>query len=293
MRTGKKVGAVAAVLALIVTFSAPPSAGQTPGARPDDPLTFKQAGREFLDDVGKVWTSPLRLKDKHVGPLIALAASTAFLIAADENIRHTMKGYANEHAWVGDVSPVITEMGSVGALATAGTFFAAGLVLKDAKARDTGYLAASAMVQVALVNNVLKGLAGRQRPFYADGIDHWSGPVAFFKRFDKDAGGRYLSFPSGHTATAFALATVVARQYRHPSWVPIVAYGVAAGVGISRMPLDLHWASDILVGAVLGHLVARLVVNNHARRQRLVPALACSGRAVAFSVHYDLDPPDR
>lgn len=269
------------------------AAGQTPETRPKDTLTLEQAGREFLEDAGKIWTSPLRLRDKHVAPLVVLAASTAFLIAADETIHRTVKSYADEHVWVGDVGPVITEMGQTGALATAGLFFGAGLVFKDAKARDTGYLAASAMLQTALVDNVLKGLTGRQRPYYANGVDHWSGPKAFFKRFDEDAGGRYLSFPSGHSATAFALATVVALQYRRPGWVPFVAYGVAAGVGLSRMTIDRHWASDVLVGAVVGHLVARLVVHNHARRQRLVPALACSGRAVAFSVYYDLDPPDR
>jgi membrane-associated phospholipid phosphatase len=149
------------------------------------------------------------------------------------------------------------------------------------------------MAQTFLVDNVLKGLTGRQRPFFADGVDHWSGPAGFFKRFDTANEGRYTSFPSGHTATAFTLATVVALQYRHRIWVPVLAYTVAAGVGLSRMAMDRHWASDVLVGAVVGHLVARLVVRNHFRRPRVVPVLACSGGAITLIIQYDLDPVDR
>jgi membrane-associated phospholipid phosphatase len=114
--------------------------------------------------------------------------------------------------------------------------------------------------------------------------------VGFWKRFDKGEAARYVSFPSGHTANAFALATVVAMQYRDEPWVPVLAYTVAASVGLSRMVLDRHWASDVLIGAVVGHFVSRLVVRNHRRRQRLVPALACSGRAVVLSLSYDLGP---
>jgi membrane-associated phospholipid phosphatase len=69
-----------------------------------------------------------------------------------------------------------------------------------------------------------------------------------------------------------------------------VAYSLAAGVGLSRMALDKHWASDVLVGAVVGHMVARLVVRDHERRRRIVPLLACTGRGIALSVFCDLDP---
>jgi membrane-associated phospholipid phosphatase len=56
------------------------------------------------------------------------------------------------------------------------------------------------------------------------------------------------------------------------------------------MTMDKHWASDVLVGAAVGHLVARLVVRDHARRGRLVPLVACSPRGFAVSLYYDLRP---
>jgi hypothetical protein len=94
-----------------------------------------------------------------------------FLIAADEGIRDGVQSFAKKHSWVGDVGPVVTQMGSIGAWATAGAFFGAGLIFKDEKARDTRYLAASAMAQTFLVKNVMKSLSGRQRPYVADGVD--------------------------------------------------------------------------------------------------------------------------
>jgi len=277
MNGGRIVRTVSAVLVCLVVL-------EIPVAAQDAPV------REFLEDAGRIWTAPFRIRQRDVAPLLVLTAATAFLIAGDEGIRDGVQDFVARNTWVSGTADAVDEMGNLGAWATAGAFFGAGIIFKDLKARETGYLAASAMLQTFLVDNFFKGLTGRQRPFFADGEDHWSGLVAFWKRFDKDEEARYVSFPSGHTANAFALATVVAMQYRDEPWVPVLAYTVAASVGLSRMALDRHWASDVLVGAVVGHFVSRLVVRNHRRRQRLVPALSCSGRAVVLSLSYDLGP---
>jgi len=265
-------------------------AAKTSNAGTEGRLTLKEAGREFLSDAGRIWSSPARIRNRDVVPLLGLAAATAFLIASDESIRDGVRTFTEKHAWVGDAAPVVTQMGGLAGFATAGAFFGAGVIFRDPRAKDAGYLAASAILQCFFVDNLVKGLAGRQRPFVADGEDHWAGPAAFLKRFEKDSHDLYVSFPSGHSAAAFSLATVVALQYRRHGWVPVVAYSLAAGVGLSRMALDRHWASDVAIGAVVGHLVARLVVRNHERRRRIVPALACTARGVALSLSFDLDP---
>jgi membrane-associated phospholipid phosphatase len=285
----------ATVALLVLSILAVPLAAQEDAGRPGDTgkiPVLKKASRDFLEDTGLIWTSPFRIKERDVFPLILMTAAAGFLIAADENIRDTFNGYTDKHGWVRDVGPVITQMGALGAAATAGIFFGAGLIFKDERARDTGCLAASAIVQTFLVDHFSKGLTGRQRPFFADGEDHWAGPAGFFKRYDPDYDGRYDSFPSGHTATAFSVATVVALQYRHRPWVPVVAYTIAAGVGLSRVTEDRHWMSDVFIGAVVGHLIARLVVRNHNRRQRLVPFLGCSGRAITMGFQFSLGPID-
>ncbi len=71
-------------------------------------------------------------------------------------------------------------------------------------------------------------------------------------------GGRG-SFPSGHTATAFMGATLLAHEYGHKSvWIPIAGYSVATATGVLRILNNKHYASDVLVGAAIGIVSAEL-----------------------------------
>ena len=67
------------------------------------------------------------------------------------------------------------------------------------------------------------------------------------------------SFPSGHTATAFMGATLLAHEYGHKSvWIPIAGYSVATATGVLRILNNKHYASDVLVGAAIGIVSAEL-----------------------------------
>lgn len=71
--------------------------------------------------------------------------------------------------------------------------------------------------------------------------------------------GRHGSFPSGHTATAFMGATLLAHEYGHKSiWIPIAGYSVATTTGVLRILNNRHYASDVLVGAAIGIASAEL-----------------------------------
>ena len=71
--------------------------------------------------------------------------------------------------------------------------------------------------------------------------------------------GRHGSFPSGHTATAFMGATLLAHEYGHKSiWFPIAGYSVATATGVLRILNNRHYASDVLVGAAIGIASAEL-----------------------------------
>ena len=70
------------------------------------------------------------------------------------------------------------------------------------------------------------------------------------------------SFPSGHTATAFALATSLCIRY--PKWYVIAPSALwACSVGISRMNEGVHYPTDVLAGAALGagFAVANVYIN--------------------------------
>ena len=247
-------------------------------------FSLRSISRDFLKDAGQIWSYPVHIQTRDILPIVALAAVTGFLIGNDEAIHQGFMDYRDSHAWVRTVGPAITQMGSYGAWGTAAVFLGVGLIGGDKKSTETAVLASSAMLQSEILVIFLKGMFGRQRPYYADGVDHWSGPVGFFKRFAPGQTGRYDSFPGGHSITAFSLATVVAMQYRETVWVPIVAYSLATGVALSRETENKHWLSDSLVGSALGYVIGRLVVRNHRNRYHLVPVAGLDHGTPAFAI---------
>lgn len=67
------------------------------------------------------------------------------------------------------------------------------------------------------------------------------------------------SFPSGHSAWAFAGATVIAREFGWRSaWYPVGAYAFAAGIAIERIAVRRHSALDVAAGALTGVAMTEL-----------------------------------
>ena len=81
---------------------------------------------------------------------------------------------------------------------------------------------------------LLKNALRRQRP---------AGLPVFITPSDR------YSLPSGHTAAAFLMATVLAAGF--PSWAPLL-FAWAALVGAARLLLGVHYLSDLVAGALLG-----------------------------------------
>jgi membrane-associated phospholipid phosphatase len=100
---------------------------------------------------------------------------------------------------------------------------------------------------------VAKGLVGRERPSHLDQTAgeerRWSfhGPVVGIPN------APFQSFPSGHTASAFAAATVLAAYYPPAR---VVFFVVAGGTAVNRVVKHQHFISDVVAGIMLGHLVA-------------------------------------
>jgi PAP2 superfamily len=66
------------------------------------------------------------------------------------------------------------------------------------------------------------------------------------------------SFPSCHATTAFAVARV--QSHYHPDYA-ILWYSGAALIGYSRLDLNRHRLSDVLIGAGLGYLIGEIELN--------------------------------
>jgi membrane-associated phospholipid phosphatase len=94
--------------------------------------------------------------------------------------------------------------------------------------------------------------------------------------------GSGYSFPSGHTTTTFASATVL---QQHFGWrIGLPAYAVAAYVGASRIHDRRHYLSDVAFGAALGTVAGRTVMVSRRHRMTLGVAAAPGGGAIVMGM---------
>lgn len=76
---------------------------------------------------------------------------------------------------------------------------------------------------------------------------------------ERPDGSNNNSFPSGHTATAFAGAEFLWQEYKDKSiWYGIAGYAVATGTGLFRIYNNRHWLTDVTAGAGIGILSTKL-----------------------------------
>ncbi len=123
------------------------------------------------------------------------------------------------------------------------TMAVVGLARKDNELlRDAAAMAAGTAVAYGVALG-FKYTVRRERPFVA-----W--PEDFADKTGHDYSDSY-SFPSGHSTTAFAVATSLSLDY--PKWYVIVpSYAYAGTVAYSRLHLGVHYPSDVLTGAIIG-----------------------------------------
>jgi undecaprenyl-diphosphatase len=184
---------------------------------------------------------------------LAIAAVALFLDAAlTQWVREWPRGLRRVFAYVtmlGDslyifVLSALVIVGALLARARAGISRALDAALATLAAR--AFFVFAVCAGSGVLSQVLKRLIGRARPRLFD--EH--GPFHFvFPGFPST----YASFPSGHTITAFACAAAVA--WFAPRWRwPL--FGLAALVGVSRVAVGAHYASDVVAGAAIGFLSA-------------------------------------
>lgn len=123
----------------------------------------------------------------------------------------------------------------------------------------------------------LAGIKGRHSLLDATGnyvvsMAIMSGSVALLKnqthRLRPD-GSSFDSFPSGHTGASFASAEFLKQEYKDVSpWIGYAGYAVATTTGIFRLYNNKHWVSDVVAGAGVGILSAKVgyLVYPHLKR---------------------------
>src|SRR6201999_2792815 len=110
---------------------------------------------------------------------------------------------------------------------------------------------AEAIALAAGVTGVAKGLFGRALPGVAAKHEF------SFGRGFHDGNGPFVSFPSGHTAAAFAMASALSGEAKMnapalATWLTPAAYTGATLVGLARVFQRVHWPSDLPLAAAIG-----------------------------------------
>jgi membrane-associated phospholipid phosphatase len=192
----------------------------------------------ILNDQKAIWTSPFYINRGEIEWLAPIGVGTAALFATDRQI----SGAAKSDTALRTPSNVISGIGNITPYAVPGAMWFLGAISHNDHATEAGRLSGEAELDTALVVEALKFATDRRRPNLSND----------------------QSFPSGHAASAFALAAVLSNEYHDKPLIVFGSYGFATAVSLARIGGLNHFPSDVFVGAVIGELIGRYVVRHHA-----------------------------
>jgi len=211
--------------------------------------------KSYVTDTRDLIVQPVHWRAKEWVAVGAAAATFTGLLFADEAIHQfAQNNQTPAKTWVSTyfAEPIGSGLYTLPAL---GILYGTGWLTDNKKNRYVAMKATEAWLLTGGATFVLKQLFHRQRPNegVAPNAFIWHGPFALTSN--------YTSFPSGHTSTAFAVASVVATSYDE-WWIKTLSYSCASLVGLSRVYDGKHWASDVFVGALLGWWVGHSIAKN-------------------------------
>lgn len=226
--------------------------GQYDSARRPDVIRFP-------DGVFYTLSSPARWQGKDWVKFGSVIGATAALTLADKPVRNF---------WSNQDDVALDRVNRLGyhygkpysAFLFSGGFYAAGLLVKNNWAKETGLALATALFSAGLIQSVLKPSIGRARP--QNELGNYS--VDFF---NKDAA--LHSFPSGHSSMAFTISFVLAKRTESVP-VKVFFYTLAGSTAVCRMYSDAHWVSDVAFGGIIAWYcseaaIKRLEANRYKR----------------------------
>lgn len=235
--------------------------------RTEGDTLFAFSPREVPSDVIGVLVSPFKWNKTDWFTGIFMVTATAVAFPADQGVSNLFK--TNQTGFTNDISKYAFEpLGSgLYLLPSLALTYAGATITQNKKLQYASFKSAEAWIFAAGATQVAKQLLHRNRPSESPNDPfRFEGPGISFT---------HTSFPSGHTSTAFAVATVWARVYADTPWVGIVGYSTATLVGISRLHDQQHWLSDVLAGAAIGYWMGSSLVPRKIKKRgqfTLIPA---------------------
>ena len=239
--------AAASILALAAAL---PTQAQTAAPLPEAPApTVKNLPLDVLKDQRVIWTAPLRIRTRDLLWLVPLAGAAAATIATDNQVETTV---VSRDAGFNQANTNVSNVLIGGFAATPAVLYGWGHFKADEHAREAGLLGAEALADGVVVEQGLKLVFLRERPFQDRGRG----------LFFQTGAGANGSFPSSHSTLAWATAAVLAQEY--PShWKQAGVYTLASAVSVTRVLGQQHFPTDVLVGGAAGWFVGHYVAKKH------------------------------
>jgi hypothetical protein len=281
---------------------------QTPIAPDTSKLVSKAAKTEMRYDVGKgktlIYQTPKKFafitdlprdaagivtttfSKKSIKPLLAIAASTALLIIADQPITDGVEDFSkrinlspdekNKNVIVklggkdvallrfpGNLNTAFYQVGQgFPSLLIGAGLYTYGKIKDDYRALSTASQLAEAFILMGVSTQIVKRITGRQNPSESTVPGGRWHPFPSFSAYQNYT-PNYDAFPSGHLATLMSSITIFSENYPEKKWIKPVGYSLTGLVAYSMINNKVHWASDYPLALGMGYLCAKQVVRRH------------------------------
>jgi hypothetical protein len=199
--------------------------------------SFKQDFLSWPDRIIEDSKDTFLVQDNVIPLLLAGGASIAMHnTEADENLQ---ENFENHQAIDGFPSETLNVIGGPGFhFAAAGLWYALSVNDNDPFNTERAWTMMTALAITGITTVVFKGIRDNDNP-----------------------NGDRFAWPSGHTSSSFAAASVLDEFYGPKVGIP--AYILASLVGYRMIDEGDHWASDFVFGATLGWIVGHSVARKH------------------------------
>jgi membrane-associated phospholipid phosphatase len=236
----------------------------------------------FIDDGLNLATAPFSFTSTDWLKAGAFVIATGLAFSLDPKIKEEVNA---QHTPALDNATGFGE--KYGSISYAGIFaggmYLTGKIFGNKSIATTGRMLTESVLYTGLAVSLLKYTVGRSRPYTNEGS------ATMFTYSFQEAN---VSFPSGHTATAFAISTVLANRIDNPI-ATVALYGLAGFTGYQRIYDNKHWFSDVFVGAAIGYFIGSSIVNSEESRENdnfwgsldVMPSVSTSG--AGLSLHLD------
>jgi membrane-associated phospholipid phosphatase len=196
-----------------------------------------------LEDQKRIWSFPVKTSSWEKRQSWAMFGLAAASFSLDGRVSREVRNAPELH----DFNRALASRPSDVVLAAfPAAVVGMGQLLQNERLTDYGWRSAEAAFDAFLVSAALKAATQRSRPHYDRTYGFWEGGN---------------SFPSGHAAVAWSIAVVTAQRFKEHKWAAWVAYSAAGLVTFARVSSGNHFASDAIVGSLLGFGIGRYVAH--------------------------------